>query len=352
MIYQDLKTDVLVIGGGASGIPAAIGAARAGAQVILIEEDPVIGGAMTDYYVDCFCGGPLTGILQEAEAILRADYRLTADQKTAPFFFLPDSFMRVFHRLLCHEKNITVLTGARAVGVHCAEQGARPRVKEITVACGGHATFRIKSRVSIDATGNGDVALMAGCEAMYGRESTADFGEPHAPPVKDDQVQDCTWMYFSQWLGEREPFDMSKLEHAKLGVLINGFGWFHNDSDKAMRIKPRLYLHWGCAVKCKDTRDPVELGKAQSEALESMDWDHAILRENGHAIYLAPRIGVRESNRITGAHVVTENDLRSGKLPADTIAVGTYGLDIWGDDANLPSAPMPGYGIPYRALVP
>jgi glycine/D-amino acid oxidase-like deaminating enzyme len=44
-LHPGLKADVLVVGAGASGLPAAIGAARAGAQVICIEEDPVIGGA-------------------------------------------------------------------------------------------------------------------------------------------------------------------------------------------------------------------------------------------------------------------------------------------------------------------
>ncbi|UCC69893.1 MAG: FAD-dependent oxidoreductase, partial [Armatimonadota bacterium] len=42
--HDDLTTDVLVVGAGASGLPAAIAAARAGAKVTLIEEDPVVGG--------------------------------------------------------------------------------------------------------------------------------------------------------------------------------------------------------------------------------------------------------------------------------------------------------------------
>jgi hypothetical protein len=71
-------------------------------------------------------------------------------------------------------------------------------------------------------------------------------------------------------------------------------------------------------------------------------------------VYLAPRLGVRESNRIRGEHVIDENDLRSGVLPADTIAVGTYGIDIWGEyqGIKIEDRVTPAYGIPYRALVP
>ena len=42
----------------------------------------------------------------------------------------------------------------------------------------------------------------------------------------------------------------------------------------------------------------------------------------------------------------------SGILPHDTIAVGTYGLDIWGAHLSREEARVPGYGIPYPALVP
>ena len=356
--HENLKTDVLVVGAGVSGIPAAIAAARAGAQVVLIEEDPLIGGAPCDYYVDMFCGGPLTGILREVEALLQARYSPTQDA----LFFLPEGFQRAFWTLLRREPGVTVLPGARAVETLVSGAAGEPRVVGVRVEaglgrthsrCSGQA-FAIQSQVTIDATGCGAVAIMGGCTAMYGRDAQADFGEPHAPPQRDEQVQECTWMYISQQVGGGPPLNMMALEHVELGVLVNGLGWFHHDPQRAMRVNPRIYLHWGCRVRCADTRDPLALAQAQTEALQAMERDHAILREGGYAVYLAPRIGVRESNRILGQHVLSENDLRSGTLPADTVAVGTYGIDLWGEEGEISVAERhtPGYGIPYRSLVP
>jgi len=346
---KELRTQVLVVGAGASGIPAAIGAARAGAKVLLIEEDPVIGGMVSDCYVDAFCGGPRTGVVRDAERILKAKYALGK----SGHFFLPGSFQKVYGDLL-RKANVRVLAGVRAVDVLTSERSARARVVGITADGGPSRTLTIKSDITIDATGTGVVSILAGCRAMYGRDARKDFNEPHAATARDRRVQHCTWMYISQKIGEGKSFDMMKLDHVRLGVHVEGLGWFHNDPDKAMRLNPGIYLHWGCAVECEDTRDPMAVGRAQTEAFAAMERDYARLREAGYAVYLAPRIGVRESNRIVGEHVITEMDLRSGKLPEDTIALGTYGLDIWGEDEGVPVEELrtPAYGLPYRAIVP
>ncbi len=346
-MHKDLTTDILIVGAGASGIPAAIGAARAGARVILVEEDPVIGGAPSDYFVDMFCGGPLTGVLREAHTRLKTYYSPTPDAH----FFLPAAFQDVFCYLLEQEPNIHVIAGARAVETLTDTGG---HITGVRVETGLGRAFSITAQITVDATGTGAVAIMGGGTAMYGRDAKADYDEPHAPAQPDTKVQECTWMYISQKVGHGPPLNMMELENVRLGVLVNGLGWFHVDPDRAMALNPGIYLHWGCRVQCADTRDSIALAEAQAEARRLMAHDHALLREHGYAIYLAPRLGVRESNRILGEHVITENDLRANLLPPDTIAVGTYGLDLWGeeDSVAVEDRHTPAYGIPYRALVP
>jgi len=348
----DLCADVIVVGAGASGLPAAIGAARAGASVILVEEDSIIGGAPCDMYVAMLCGGPVTGILKEAHARLRSAHSIISGV-TAGEWFLPASYLRVYRELLAQEPNIRLVTGARVIDALTGDSAGRRAVKGVVAEAGLGVRRHITGQIIVDATGTGAVAAFAGCETIYGRDAKGDFREPHAQAERATAVQACTWMYISQRLREGEPFDMTRLTACRLVKVLGSDEWFHVDPEAALRANPGVYLHWGCAVECKDTRNPTEVAKAQDEALAVMESDHALLRESGFAIHLAPRIGVRESCRVIGEHVVTENDLLSGELPDDTISIGDYGIDIWGNDSpSEEDCRIPGYGIPYRALVP
>lgn len=348
----DLCADVIVVGAGASGLPAAIGAARAGAKVMLVEDDPFIGGAPCDAYVAMLCGGPITGILKEAHSQLRRDHSIVRGV-TAGEWFLPASYMRVYREMLAREPNVTLIAGAKVVGALTDYGGGRPSVRGVVIEGGAGARRELGGRIVVDATGTGAVAAFAGCGLMYGLDARSDFGEPHAPEQGAEAVQHCTWMYISQRVRGRDPFDMMRLTASKLVKVLGSNQWYHDDPETALRVDPGRYLHWGCAVECEDVRDPIALARAQDEALAVMESDHALLRENGFAVHLAPRIGVRESSRVIGEYVVTENDLMSGRLPEDTIAIGDYQIDIWGKDSpEDEDCVTPAYGIPYRALVP
>jgi hypothetical protein len=71
---------------------------------------------------------------------------------------------------------------------------------------------------------------------------------------------------------------------------------------------------------------------------------------------MAPKLGVRESYRVVGDHVLSVNDLIRPERPEDTVALGTYRLDSWGDShggaagrTHLDLTPG-GYGIPLPTL--
>ena len=370
--HADLSADVLVVGAGASGIPAAIGAARAGAKVILLEEDPVIGGAPSDYYVCLFYGRPMTGVNAELEHLLKSKHSPTPRAT----FFLPSGYQRAWREILSAEPNVRVLTGARAVGVRHKKGTETPRVTGVTVEVlpgdrsSTAVTFDVTGEITIDCTGSGIISELAGCSIMYGREAKSHFNENRAPDKADDSVQACTWMYFIQGIPGAKPPD--RADWRPSGVHVN-VGIAFPDAEREPppppvlpgETDPELYLQWGGGPDGfygYDTRDPISLAQAHAEAYQMLEPQLRELQENGYTVHLAPRIGVRECRRVVGEHIMTEPEITSETFPEDTIAIAEYGIDIWpkteerkqrarSRDAEEREWPWR-YGIPYRSLVP
>lgn len=334
------SADVVVVGAGPAGIAAAVAAARNGAKTLLLEEDAVPGGCISDYYVAMLCGGPVTGIIAELEAICKEKYRLPNGTN----WFTPADWQRGIRDLIDGEPNLRLCCGCRVTGVE------REGKKIAALALNGDPARRVTGNIFIDSSGDGSFSALAGCEVMYGRDCRADFGEANAPETPDEQVQQLTWMYISQKLPGVPPFDMTRLEYARRGVLPQGMTWFHLKPKQALAQNDGIYLHWGCMTPCRDVRDPAALADAQAAALELMKHDHALLHANGYVVHLAPRIGVRESRRIKGRYVITVMDICGNTYPADTVACGNYPPDLWGE--TIRHEPVTGYGIPYRALLP
>ncbi|MEN6459686.1 MAG: FAD-dependent oxidoreductase [Thermoguttaceae bacterium] len=330
------RTQVLVIGAGASGVPAAIAAARAGAKVVLIEEDPTPGGAPVDMYVAMICGGPVVGLYAEMTAQL--DRHFSLNSKPGGAWFMPSAYAQVVSRMIRAEPNLELRCGA-PVGNVLLGEGTRNRVRGVTLHHVDGRRETILADVVIDATGAGAVAAMAGAECRYGTEAQSDFHEPLGPQKSSNRVQLCTLMLVSQ----RLRLD-AKIDPARVAGM-------NCQAENANAV-----LHWAGTVACHDTRDPRAVAVAQQEALQKIEEDVAYLYENGYVAHIAPKLGVRESRRVVGDHILTVNDLVAPKRPDDTVAVGVYPLDAWGDQhggfgkATLTYTPG-GYGIPFRTLL-
>ena len=349
-----LEADVLVVGAGAAGIPAAIGAARAGAKVILLDDDAVPGGAAVDQYVSMPDGGPRSGVSLEMIRRLEAAYALTCRPPDMwwYFWYLPSDMLRVAREFIAAEHNITLLCSARASRLTVENRGGRPCITGAIVPDIMGTERWIRAAVTIEATGDGALAEASGCEARYGEDARCDFGEAPAPEQRSATVQLCTWMYVSQRIASRPAADPSFVAR---GCESGGFGAppANGDTTPWRERNAGIYLHWGCCVECRDTRDPIALAEAQTQALGIMQPDLDRLHANGYATYLAPRIGVRESRRIMGEYVITANDLIEGRIPEDSVLITQRPIDLWSRSKSNSEYPQTkAYGISYRALVP
>lgn len=368
---KSIKADVLVVGAGPSGIPAAIAAARQGAKVILVEEDFVPGGAPVDMYVAMLCGGPRLGIYREMAEKLNAGHDLSGlpvpdfnagIKNNWNFWYLPSSYIMVLTEMIAAEKNLQLICGARAVAVLVKEDGSRNRVTGVIIDL-PNGRQSIEAEVTIDATGTGFIAESAGCKTRYGRESRHEFNEPFGPEKPDSIVQRCTWMYISQRIrsgavlpfeklgnqGNKKAARTGAVEHHVdhwVGAMVNGV------PDNYHMRNTGIYIHWGATVDCEDTRNPLTIAQAMQKALPILRQDMTILHEHGYAAHLAPKLGIRECRRVEGEYIITINDLKSGKLPDDVVTINDYGIDAWGEKVQPEDIICPRSGIPYRALIP
>lgn len=358
--YPKLKCDVAVVGAGPGGVPAAIAAARQGAKVILLEEDNMPGGAPVDMYVPFICGSPRVGVFREMIQELNAHHTIGGKPcstfgKTGSdgknHWWMPSSFAEVVYNMIDKEPNLTLMCGAPVVGVSVKADGNRNRVTGVRIMRNGEYQD-IEAAVTIDATGNGLVADLAGCEYMYGSEAKSDYNEPVGIEVADGKVQPCTWMLISERIKRNAVLPIDKLKGSS-AVEDNLNRWVTApDKEDMIRRDAGIYLHWGKTVYCKDTRDPLLLAQAQMEALDKLRENLAIWHEAGYAVHLAPKIGVREVRRIKGEYVLTANDLIQGVMPDDKIANAHYSFDVWGMKIPEEMKHIGPYGIPYRCLVP
>ncbi|MDR1484979.1 MAG: FAD-dependent oxidoreductase [Planctomycetaceae bacterium] len=142
--------DVIVVGGGTSGAPAAIAAGRQGAKVLLVEYLHGLGGVGTEGAIANYYWGNRVGFSAEVE-----------DGKAAWVI----EQRKQWWRKACVDANVKIKYGIMGIGAINSNYGNGNIIGIKTATENG--TQYLFGKVIIDATGNGDIAFAAGAKPMY-----------------------------------------------------------------------------------------------------------------------------------------------------------------------------------------
>jgi hypothetical protein len=375
------ESDVLVVGGGPAGLGAALGAAQAGARVILTERYGFLGGNATAALVmplmsfhtqspspekirtttllptdhgpgEPVVAGVLTTLL---DRLVRAGGAIPPSLQTGYVVpFDPEVFKLVALDLLDD-------AGVRFLFHALASDLINHHDRKSTVFETKSGPVVIHAQVVIDCTGDGDMAARAGTPYDIGREA-------------DQLVQPMTLMFRLAEF-KRAAFDAYVKQHPDQWRGVHGLwdliGKAAADGELQLPREDILFFatpHEG-EVSVNSTRvtkvlgtDVWDLSYAEWESRRQMRQIAAFLRryapgfENSYIMQSGVNIGVRETRRIRGEYQLTAEDILHARKFPDVIARSTYPVDIHnpqGAGTTLRRLP-PGeaYDIPLRCLLP
>lgn len=347
------QCDVVVVGGGSSGTVAAIQSGRCGAKTILLEVAPVLGG-------NAVIGGvnsPESFFKWEPGKMFQSGKQIIAGigwewcSKTAELDDgqLPDS--RKHYRInpavyaavgedLCLKAGVKIRYFESPVSVEKigkSEQNFHWKV--VTCAMGEMRT--VFCRELIDCTGNGSLCALAGAERMREKEIMAgsfNFIIKHNVDVKKFPKGDLEHRY--QEALKEGRLQKGDARHGVVGLLTYQAGNYVYDADNSTA----------------ELRTETNI-QGRQMALRVLRFIRSLPGgENAVITTMFPEVGVRETWRVKGEHVMKVEDYLSGKVWNDSICFACYQVDLhkpeWKDFVRKGLAPNIIPTIPLRALLP
>jgi len=349
-----IECDLCVVGGGMSGLVAAISAAREGVKVVLMHERPVLGGNASSEIRMWICGAQgrnnrETGIIEEIA--LENLYR-----NPTKSYAVWDTVLYDFVR---REKNITLLLNCTCMDA-VTEKGnfAYNRDTRIKSVTGYQMTTQCFYEINADffCDSSGDSILAPLCDAKFriGREAADEFGEETDRKTSDDMT-----MGMSCLLQGRETLHDIKYIPPSWSTRLSEEDFKNRDPEIYNDWQNFWYLELGGD---RNTIDDTEELRDELISLATGTWDY--IKNSGHynsskwdLDFLGFLPGKRESRRMCGEYMITQKDICEGKVFEDEVAYGGWPLDDHfpggfyhrGIPNTNYTTPAP-YSIPYRAL--
>jgi hypothetical protein len=355
--------DVLVVGGGAAGIAAAIAAARSGAETMLVERYGFLGGLATTALVGAFCGlyttGPrkhliVAGVCGELIARLRsiggAEEKQSSgiDSRLAAVSYDPELFKFVSERMAL-EAGVKLLYHTLVVDVLWETPGTMLKGVVVENKSGRSA---ILGRMVVDTSGDADVAARAGVGFEYGdgqggaQAMTTVFkvGNVVSGPALEEAIGSIRGHLVAARESGRYAFN--RVDPVVFPSLPEGTVSVNLVSVRGLKATDAAELS---AAEIEGRRQVFEYLRALREFVPGF--------ENAQLTALSPQIGVRETRRILGEYFLTGEDVLAGTKFKDGIGLGAWPVEMHNPQTGriewrYIEKEDDCYSIPFGCLVP
>jgi hypothetical protein len=381
MIYENAKNlevtrtvDVIVGGGGVAGVAAAVAAARTGARVLVIEKDGTLGGNATSGLTTQFVG--VDRSVQSGIFIEMLD-RLAARKAIVEGFFAPfdpEALKLVLLEMLL-ETEVDILFHTWIASAVVEKGTVKGAIIESKSGRQG-----VMGGVTVDTTGDGDIAFRAGAEFEKGQPgsgwmqpATVLFrmgnvdGMRLAKYIEENPAEFYSWDYQREVDSNRVPpfiavsgfFNLIKKAKDKGDLFLNHESLWMN----SMPIEGQFLIN-ATRVTEVDGTDNSSLSKAEISARRQAESTREFLIkympgfERAYLLDTGASIGVRETRRIKGDRTLTEKEIMDRAKSRETVVNSASPIDIHAPEGNpqghvwnvFPAGTW--YDIPYGCLIP
>lgn len=387
-MMNQVDYDVVVVGGGAAGVAASVAAAKNGAKVLLVEAGPMIGGEMLS-------GLPIDGCLStRGEWVVGGVARELFDECDRLGGYVGHFYDWRTIWVVCTDPEIMKLAVVNVVRKARVDMLLYTFAEDVVVQDGEvtgvvllnkNQRTLARARVFIDASGDGDLAKLAGAPFDSGdgagrfqpvslvfRMQGVDFGrlmefvaqEPdnvavgenpyYADIPREEQVRRLVAQgYPKVFFVAKGPLIQKAIADGDLhATALIGIG--------PVSMKRReIYCNTTRIADIDATRTD-QLTKALPDLMDQV-WTSATFLskrvpgfEAAQFSGIAPRIGIRETRRIMGDYVLSTEDVLEGRKRDDGVAKGAHHIDVHGSGTAQLRRPIPNggsYDIPYGSLV-